>query len=134
MMFMFLEGILKITFKNFRKNITTNLIKIIGLVISIAAVIIIWSFVINENKFDKHISTGDRIYRLETGWASMPPYLGYYINQNPTNQIIATRLSFWKDVGVQVGLNPYNLKDFAFADSTFFRIFPLEFIAGDPSS
>jgi putative ABC transport system permease protein len=129
---MFLEGILKITFRNFKKNITTTLIKILGLVISIAAVIIIWSFVINENKFDKNISTGDRIYRLETGWASMPPYLGHYINQNPTNQIIATRLSFWKDIGVQVGLNPHNLSEFAFADSTFFRIFPLDFIAGDP--
>jgi putative ABC transport system permease protein len=129
---MFLEGLLKITFRNFKKNITTTLIKILGLVISIAAVIIIWSFVINENKFDKNISTGDRIYRLETGWASMPPYLGHYINQNPTNQIIATRLSFWKDVGVQVGPNPHNLSEFAFADSTFFRIFPLDFIAGNP--
>jgi putative ABC transport system permease protein len=131
LMGMFLEGILKTTLRNFKKNIATTLIKTLGLVISIAAVITIWSFVINENKFDKNIPTSERVYRLETGWASMPPYLGHYINQNPTNQIIATRLNFRNDVGIQVDNNPYNLKDLAFADSTFFKVFPFKFIAGD---
>ena len=128
---MFFEGILKITIRNFRKNISSSLIKILGLVVSLSAVIIIWSFVNNENKFDKNIPTGDRIYRLETGWASMPPYLGHYLNQNPTNQIIATRLNFRGDAGIQVNNTPYTLRDMAFADSTFFKTFPLEFIAGD---
>ena len=49
---MFLEGLLKITFRNFKKNFRTTIIKILGLVISIAAVIIIWAYVIYENKFD----------------------------------------------------------------------------------
>jgi putative ABC transport system permease protein len=128
---MLLEGILKIVFRNFKKNIITSVIKIFGITISIAAVIIIWSFVNNENKFDKNVTTRNRIYRLETDWASMPPFLGYAINQDITSQIIATRLNFWEDVGIQVENNPYNLKDLTFADSTFFRIFPLEFIAGD---
>jgi len=128
---MFLEGIFKITIRNFRKNISSSVIKILGLVVSLSAVIIIWSFVNNENKFDKNISTSDRVYRLETGWASMPPFLGHYLNQNPTSQIIATRMNFRGDVGIQVNHTPYNLKDLAFADSTFFKTFPLEIIAGD---
>ncbi len=131
-MIIFLQGVLKITFRNFKKNITSTLIKILGLAVSIAAVIIIWSFVINENKFDKGILNSDRIYRLESNWASMPPFLGHAINQNLTNQVIATRLNFWGDVGIQVNNNPFNLKDLTFADSTFFKAFPLEFIAGDP--
>jgi putative ABC transport system permease protein len=129
---MLFNGILKITVRNFRKNITTTWIKILGLAISIASVIIIWSFIITDNKHDKGIPGSDRIFRLESHWASMPPFLGHAINQNISNQVIATRLNFSEDVGVQVNNNPFNLKDVAFADSTFFKVFPLEFIAGDP--
>ncbi|MCX6321940.1 MAG: ABC transporter permease [Bacteroidia bacterium] len=129
---MLLQGVLKITFRNLKKNITSTLIKILGLAVSISAVIIIWSFVINENKFDRGIPNSNRIYRLEAHWASMPPFLGHAINQNLTNQVIATRLNFWGDVGIQVNNIPYNLKDLTFTDSTFFKTFPLEFIAGNP--
>ena len=129
---MFLEGTIKITVRNFRKNITSANIKILGLAVSLAAVILIWSFVINENKFDKSITTRNRIYRLESNWASMPPFIGYAINQDLTSQVISTRLNFWGDVGIQVDNNPFNLKDLTFADSTFFKTFPLEFIAGNP--
>ena len=128
---MFLEGVLKILFRNFKKNITSSFIKILGITISIFAVIIIWAFVNNENKFDKNVTTRNRIFRLETNWASMPPFLGHAINQDITNQIIATRLNFWEDVGIQVDNNPYNLRNLTFADSTFFKTFPLELIAGD---
>jgi putative ABC transport system permease protein len=62
----------------------------------------------------------------------MPPFVGHSINQNLTNQVIATRLNFWGDVGIQVNNNPYNLKDLTFADSTFFKTFPLEFVTGNP--
>jgi putative ABC transport system permease protein len=129
---MFLGGVLKITLRNFRKSRTTGLIKILGLSVSLAASIIIWSFVINENKFDKGISTGDRIYRLETNWASMPPFLGHAMNQNISSQIVSTRLNFWEEVGIQVDNSPFNIKELTFADSTFFTTFPLEFILGDP--
>jgi putative ABC transport system permease protein len=128
-----MAGILKIVFRNFKRDIASAIIKIIGLVISISAVAIIWSFVINENKFDKGIATSRRVYRLETNWASMPPFLGHAINQNITGRIISTRLNFWEDVGIQVNNIPYNLKDLTFADSSFFKTFPLEFISGDPA-
>jgi len=127
---MFLEGIIKVTIRNFRKNITPTLIKILGLAISVAAVIVIWSYVINENKFDKGIPGSDKIFRLETHWASMPSFLGDAINKNLINQVTGTRLNFWGDVGVQVKNDPYNLKNLTFADSTFFKVFNLEFIAG----
>ncbi len=129
---MYLKGIIRITLRNFKTNITYTVIKILGLAVSIASVIIIWSYVINENKFDKGIPNIERIFRLETQWASMPSYLGHAMNQDLTNQIKATRLSFWGDVGIQVDDIPFNLKDFTFADSTFFKVFPLEFIAGNP--
>jgi len=128
---MLLEGVFKITSRNFRKNITPTLIKVIGLAVSISAVIIIWTYVVNENKFDKGIPGSDRIYRLETNWASMPPFLGHALNLESSNQIISTRLTFWNDVGVQIDNTPYNLKDLTFADSTFFKVFPLETISGD---
>lgn len=131
-MAMYLKGIIKTTFRNLRRNTTSSLIKILGVTISIATVIIIWSFVIHEDKFDKGVPNSNRIFRLETNWASMPPFVGYAINQDLTSKVIATRLNFWGDVGIQVNSNPFNLKDLAFADSTFFETFPLEFVAGNP--
>jgi len=129
---MFLEGILKITFRNFKKNITTTLIKILGLVISIAAVIIIWSYVINENKYDSGVPNSDRIFRLDAHWASLPSFLGHAINQNISNQVTSTRLNFWGDVGIQVNNNPFNLKEIAFVDSTFFKVFQFDLKEGNP--
>lgn len=127
---MILHGIL-ITLRNLKNNISPTLIKIIGLAVSIAAVLIIWSFVINENKYDAGIEGSDNIYRLDAQWASMPPFIGHAINQNSGSQITATRLSFWTDVGAQVNNTPFNLSDLAFADSTFFKVLPLYLIAGN---
>jgi len=129
---MLLEGVFRITFRSFKKNITPTLIKVIGLAVSISAVIILWAYVVNENKYDKGIPGSDKVYRLETNWASMPPFLGHALNLESTNQIISTRLNFWNDIGVQIGNTPYNLKDLTFADSTFFKVFPLKIISGEP--
>lgn len=122
---------LKYTLRNFRRFLTSTLINILGLAISIAAVLIIWAYIINENKFDQGIPNSKRIFRLESNWASMPSFIGHAINQNLNNQVLATRLAFWGDVGIQINNNPFNLKDLAFADSTFFKIFHLEIINGN---
>ncbi|MBG0860153.1 MAG: ABC transporter permease, partial [Bacteroidales bacterium] len=121
-----------IMLRDFRNNLASALIKILGLAISIAAVLIIWSYVIHENRYDSGIKNSNRIYRLEAQWASMPPFIGHTLNQNLSNQITAARLNFWTDVGIQVDNVPFNLTDLVFADSTFFKVLPLDFIAGDP--
>lgn len=126
-----LDGLLRITIRNFKNNLTPSVIKILGLSVSMTAVFIIWSYVINENRYDRGIRNSDRIYRLDAQWASMPPFIGHTINQNLTNQVIATRLNFVTDVGIQAGNNPFNLANLVFADSTFFKVLPLELIAGD---
>ncbi len=131
---MYLKGMIKITLRNFQINIASTAIKMLGLAISIASVIVIWAYVINENKFDKGTPGSNRIFRLESNWASMPSFLGHAMNQDLTADIKATRLNFWGDVGIQVDNVPFNLKNFAFADSTFFKVFPLEFVAGNPDA
>lgn len=127
-----LHGVLKILLRNFRKNLTITLIKILGLAVSITAVWVIWSYVMIENKYDSGIPHSDRIYRLDAQWASMPPFIGHVINQNLTGQVIATRLNFATDVGIQVDNTPFNLKDLVFADSNFFSVVPLKLISGNP--
>jgi putative ABC transport system permease protein len=129
---MYLQGILKITLRNLKSNITITLIKVLGLAISIASAFIMWSYVINENKYDSGISESDRICRLDAQWASMPPFIGHVINQNLTGQVIATRLNFATDVGIQIDHTPFNLKDLVFADSNFFSVIPLKLISGNP--
>jgi len=129
---MHLQGILKIALRNFRNNITISIIKILGLAISVAAALVIWSYVINENRYDSGIPKSNRIFRLEAQWASMPPFIGHIINQNMAGEIIVARLNFWTDVGIQVDNIPFNLHDLVFADSTFLNVIPLKLIAGDP--
>jgi putative ABC transport system permease protein len=129
---MLLHGMLKITSRNFRRNKTITAIKILGLAISITAVFAIWSYIINENRYDTGIPDSDRIFRLEAQWASMPPFIGHIINQNFSGQVLAARLNFWTDVGIQVNNTPFNLQDLVFADSTFFKVIPLKLHIGNP--
>jgi len=123
---------LKITVRNFRNNLTSVLIKILGLAVSIAAVLVIWSYVIHENKYDSGIKNSNRIYRLDAHWASLPAFIGHILNQNLGDMVVATRINFQTDIGIQVNNVPFNLPDLAFADSTFFRVLPLELISGNP--
>jgi putative ABC transport system permease protein len=85
----------------------------------------------NENKYDSGIPHSNRIYRLDAQWASLPPFIGHAINQNMTGQVIATRLYFATDVGIQVDNTPFNLKNLVFADSSFFSVIPLKVISGN---
>jgi putative ABC transport system permease protein len=62
----------------------------------------------------------------------MPSFIGHIINQEISENIVATRFSFWEDVGMQVNQRPFNVKDLVFADSTFYKTFPVEYIAGNP--
>ncbi len=129
---MHLRQTIKITIRNFRNNFSISLIKILGLSVSILVVMTIWSFIINENKYDSGIKDSDRIYRLDAHWASMPPFIGNILNQSMGTQFTTTRLNFWTDIGVQVDNNPFNLPDLLFADSTFFKVFAFDFISGNP--
>ncbi len=129
---MLLHGMFRILIRNLRNNRTITLIKILGLAVSVTAVLIIWSYVMNENKYDSGIPQSDRIYRLDAQWASMPPFIGHVINQNMTSLVSATRLYFVTDVGIQVDNTPFNLKDLVFADSNFFSVIPLKLVSGNP--
>lgn len=128
---MFNTGLIRAAIRNFRKNLTTSIIKITGVVISITAVIMIWLYVINENKYDSNVPESDRIYRLDAFWASMPPFIGHAIMQNMGKDIKATRLNFWGNVGIQINNNPFNIKEMVFADSTFFEVFKFDLLEGD---
>jgi putative ABC transport system permease protein len=129
---MLLHGMFRILIRNLRNNRTITLIKILGLAVSVTAVLIIWSYVMNENKYDSGIPQSNRIYRLDAQWASMPPFIGHVINQNMTGLVSATRLYFVTDVGIQVDNTPFNLKDLVFADSNFFSVIPLKLVSGNP--
>ncbi len=128
---MFNTGFIRAAIRNFRKNLSTSLIKITGVVISISAVIMIWLYVINENKYDNNVPGSDRIYRLDAFWASMPSFVGHAIMQNMGKDVKATRLSFWNNVGIQITNNPFNIKEMVFADSTFFEVFQFDLLEGD---
>ncbi|MGE5457205.1 MAG: ABC transporter permease, partial [Methanococcaceae archaeon] len=123
---------LKSLLRNSGYNKTITIIKIASVTVSTTAALIIWAFIINENRYDSDIQHGDRIYRLEAQWASMPSFIGHALNQNMGNEMATTRMYFSSDVGFQVDNTPFNISDLVFADSTLFKVLPMHFISGDP--
>ncbi len=123
--------IFKSIFKNFRRNLLITIINIIGLSLSFTVGFIIFGHIQNQLKFDKDVKSSDRLYRLETNWASMPPFIGHVLTQE-LSLYKTTRLNFKEELIIN-----YNKKEsliidnVVYADSSFFDVFPFELIKGN---
>ncbi len=135
----------RVSMRNLIKNKFYSLIKISGLAIGLASVILISSFVFNELTYDQFHANADNIYRfseifsneegvVEEKSASIPfPFGPTFSVDYP--DIITTRLyqTFQK-----VPLMTYREEEKSFyedklffTDSTFFEIFSFELVQGD---
>lgn len=139
-------------FKNYLKTAIRNLwrykgfslINISSLSIGIASCLVIGLFVWDELQYDKFVKDGDQIYRIynqntnATGTsnaACVPPMNATYLKANyPEVENTARLLMFDGKLLMEVnGQSSYEQKGLI-ADSTFFTMFPLEFLQGDPKT
>lgn len=128
-----IKYIIKTILKNFRRNTLITSINILGLSLSFTVVFIILGHVQNQNKYDKNIPNGERVYRLETNWASMPTFIGDALTQG-LNTYKNTRLFFQEELPIQYSSNePVLIDNVVFADSTFFDILPVKVTEGSQS-
>ena len=127
-----------------RRRPGTSAISVASLTAGVTACLLILLYVQHERSFDRHLPDADRVYRVVTEergaggtertamttadltpvlWAARP-------------DLAVARLYRWpySDVLVQRGERRFNEGRFFRVDSTFFDVFGLEWVRGDPST
>lgn len=136
--------------KNYFKTAVRNLLRYRGftminvasLAIGITGCLIIALFVYDELQYDKFIKGGENIYRVynkrtdnigTTNAAPVPPMFATYLKQQYPE--VETTMRILMSVGKNL-LETGDVKSYEekgmIADSTFFKIFPLRFLSGEP--
>lgn len=133
--------------RNLRRNKVFACINLFGLTLAFVCSLYIYLFISDEMSYDQEIGDADRLYRVA------------WINDNPQTRtphpMAQAMVNDWPEVEAAVSISPWydaglnreevrveNLKkevvfkekNFFFADSTFFDVFGIEVLAGDPQA
>lgn len=118
-----------------------SLINIVGMTIGLAASILILLFVLDELSFDKFHKDSDRIYRISVQGKIQGPEIHAAVSCNPIGPTLVKELPgveqytrmfrFGGDPLVRYEDKSFVEDGFVYADSTFFDIFTVRFIAGN---
>jgi putative ABC transport system permease protein len=140
-----LKNILLVAWRNFRRHKTLTVIQIAGLVLGIAAFIVISGYTHFEHSFDRMLGDADSIYRVESrffkndqmtdDWATSTN--GYATAMKKAFPEVAdvTRIN-WNNSErvVRNGTIKYREAHVCFADSNFFRFFRYPLLEGDAAA
>ncbi len=138
-----LINFIKVAIRNILRQKTHVFINVAGLAIGIASSIIIILFVLNELSYDKFNQKANKIYRVylsgkigETeivgAWTAAPT-ARVFVDEIP-EVIDAVRMDNWDEVIVKYNEKSYIENHFMLADSTFFNIFSIPLIQGNPKT
>ena len=134
---------LKVALRNLWKNKAFSAINIVGLAAGLAVCLLIVLYVIDEVSYDKYNKNADRIYRLDADiyfnntsaiFAVAPDPLAPTLKRDFPEIEEEVRINNQADILVKK--DNQNVQDHhaAFADSTFFKVFTIPMIAGNPST
>ena len=132
----------KTTVRNLRRQKLYAAINIGGLSLSIACVLLILTFIHYEFSYDRFLENHDNIYRVYNN----PPgsdFMGKTKNAIAPLQLASTLKREYpeveeatvfdhRDALIGKNENNYFFESGIFSDKNFFRVFPFEFIDGDP--
>lgn len=139
-----LYNYIKIALRNLLKYKGYSAINILGLAVGIASCLVILLFVADELGYDRSWPNGDRIYRMalnriypdrQTGYAIIPPSYAGTVKKDFPEVEQAVRLSNFNPGGsIQVKWQDRVFEETRFygADSTFFEVFQIPMVKGDP--
>ncbi|GAB3958751.1 ABC transporter permease [Spirosoma harenae] len=138
-----LQNYLKIAYRNLVNNKSFSLINITGLALGIACSIILFLFILDELNFDAFNKKASQTYRLyvhssindeEASNAKTAPPAGPTLVQMLPEVLTQTRIGYF-------GVHDLRYKDKVFrensiytADSTYFDVFTLPFVHGNPAN
>ena len=135
------KNYLKVALRNLWKNKAFSAINIAGLAAGLAVCLLIVLYVVDELSYDKYNANANRIYRIDAdisfngsqvNFAVAPEPLGAaLLKDNPQVEQIA-RLNYQGDISIKKGNQFVQDHNAVFADSTFFKVFTVPMIEGDP--
>ena len=131
-------------FRNIKRQKMYAAINIFGLALGMAVCLLAYLYIADELGYDKWYKDSDRIYRLTgkfTGEgaseeiAVTPWPLGATLAKNLPEVEASTLINDgWNSILFSVGKNEVYIKNYAFADSSFFDVFSQKLLAGDPQT
>lgn len=128
-------------FRNLSRKKFYSFLNIAGLAIGIAVCLLIMLWVTDELNYDKHLPNSDRIYRavleLKLGdqqnkGAEQGAGVGRDVKENVPGVEEYTRVRLFGNYTVEYNDILFKEEHVGFVDSTFFTVFKLPFIEGDP--
>ncbi len=138
-----LKNYFKIAFRNLIRKKVFSFINIFGLAIGMACTILILLWVQNELSYDKFNKNFDQIYRIvvnqningiENTNSKTPGLLGpTLLNQLPET-VSYTRIGYFGQYRLRYKDNVFNEGNIYAVDSSFFNVFTLSFIDGNPKT
>ncbi|HEY4207191.1 MAG TPA: ABC transporter permease, partial [Puia sp.] len=134
---------LKVALRSLWKTKGFAAINIIGLATGLGVCLLIALYVLDELNYDRYNPKADRIYRLDAeiyfnntlfNAATSPKPLPVTLVKEYPQVEQMVRINFFSsgDVMIKKGSDWVQDHHLAFADSTFFQVFPLPFLSGDP--
>ncbi len=143
-----IENYAKIAFRHFKKRLGFTFINISGLAIGVACCMLISIYVLNELSYDRFLEDGDRIYRIKQIPAQSSdqlPTVGSPFQTGPFlkseySQLVEQQVRlFDTEDQAHTFLNQtdeisFRTPDFFFVDSTFFDMFKVELVQGNPEN
>jgi len=137
------KNYLKVALRSLWKNKGFSAINIIGLAIGLAVCLLIVLYVVDELSYDKYNKNADRIYRIDADLyfnntqfvaaVSPEPMAATLLREYPQMEQMV-RLNAQGDILVKKGNQNIQEHHAVFADSTFFKVFTVPMLKGNPAT
>jgi len=135
-----LKNYFTIAFRNLLRNKSYTFINVAGLALGITTCIIIFLIIKREVSFDQAFSNSKNIYRIvrETSDASgiekttITPYPLAEALKNDFPDLISTQFHFQEDALMTIDEEKSSVTNILFADPSFFEVFDIEVLSGNP--
>lgn len=136
-----IKNVLLVFLRKLKKNDIYSLINLIGLSIGIAACLLIFLYVADEWRYDRHHEHADLTYRLllenKSSGNAMAIHTGAmypYLDGQITGVENIARAYRWSQTVINAGEEPMIETGYMAADATILDIFSFSFIHGDPAT
>lgn len=134
-----MKNILKITYRNLRRDKISGAIRIGNLVLGISIFMLSLIYARYELSYDSYHEKKDRLYRVGSGrpqsfWAATPLGVGPYALEQLPEIKRMTRMIPIRNTWAKRGEDVFYEKKGFEADSSIFQMFSYEFVAGDPKT
>ncbi|WP_411029243.1 ABC transporter permease [Spongiimicrobium sp. 3-5] len=136
---------LKIAWRSLKKQPFFTFLNTFGLAVGIAGSLLISLYIYDELSFDSMFADADRIHRINADakfggaaeeLAEVSEPMAYTLERDYEQVELATRIMSLGSMLIKKSDAPMNVKETAtaYADSTFFKMFGLDLLEGDPKT